>query len=40
VKPIAAKKITAVGHNDSEYQGWGLLVYDAMWAVGYAPTLR
>lgn len=34
------KNITAVDLNVIEYQDYSLLVYDAMWAVGYAQTVQ
>ena len=35
-----AKNITAVDLNVNEYQDYNLLVYDVMWAVGYAQTVQ
>lgn len=35
-----SKNITAVDLNVNEYQDYSLLVYDAMWAVGYTQTVQ
>jgi len=40
VEQKVAKNITAVDLNVSEYQDYSLLVYDAMWAVGYAQSVQ
>jgi len=40
VEQKVAKKITTIDLNVTEYQDYNLLVYDAMWAVGYAQTVQ
>jgi hypothetical protein len=35
-----AKNITAVDLNVIEFQDYSLLVYNAMWAVGYAQIVQ
>jgi hypothetical protein len=35
-----AKNITAVDLNVNQYQDYSLLEFDAMWAVGYAQTVK
>jgi len=40
VEQKVANNITAVYLNVTEYQDYSFLVYDAMWAVGYAQTVQ
>jgi hypothetical protein len=40
VEQKVAKNVTALDLNVTEYQDYHLLVYDAMWAVGYSQTVQ